>query len=398
MRRLLQILLLRPVLWLAAKFSSKPDKLRIFNALSKLLAQIKDEPGKRGLIIPFDLATGRFIIFSDQHRGAKNGADDFAPAEPTYLAALDHYYGNDFFFISIGDSEELWENNLIKVKKCNVVSFEKEKLFIQQNRFVKIFGNHDLFWDNDPFAGWQLKNIYGQDLKVYEGVILRSGVGSRESGVGSQESVVGSQESTFERVDSELRTPNSGLAPSPFTIFLTHGHQGDASSDGNWFSKFFVAKIWAPLQAYLRINPNTPAYDASLKTKHNQLMYEWSIEQNNLLLITGHTHQPIFESFTHLERLYNRLLDARNRKDASATTDLENEISKRKQDYNTISPDYRHMRPTYFNTGCCCFSDGDITGIEITDGCIKLIKWTQKDNEKKRLVLEERRIDEIMKV
>ena len=390
MRRLLQILLLKPVLWLAAKFSSKPDKLRIFTALSRLLKQIKDEPGKRGLIIPFDLSTGRFIIFSDHHRGAKNGADDFAAAEPNYLAALDYYYTNNFFFISLGDSEELWENNLIKVKKCNAITFEKEKLFIQQNRFVKIFGNHDLFWDNDPFAGWQLKNIYGQELKVYEGVVLQSVVNSWES-------IVGSREFETRNVDSELRTDNSQLISpnSSLTIFLTHGHQGDASSDGNWFSKFFVAKIWAPLQAYLRINPNTPAYDASLKTKHNQLMYEWSIEQNNLLLITGHTHQPIFESFTHLERLYNRLLDARNRKDASAIADLENEISKRKQDYITISGDYRHMKPTYFNTGCCCFSDGDITGIEIADGCIRLIKWTKKNNQTIKQVLEEKLLLEI---
>ena len=371
MRRLLQILLLKPVLWLAAKFSSKPDKNRIFAALSKLLIEIREQPGKRGLIIPFNLTTDQFIIFSDQHRGAKDGADDFATAEPNYLAALDHYYTNNFFFISLGDSEELWENSLIKVKKYNTVTFEKEKLFIQQNRFVKIFGNHDLFWDNDPLAAWQLKNIYGQEVKIYAGIVL--------------ESVVNTQ-------NSELPTPNSSL-----TIFLTHGHQGDAASDGNWFSKFFIARIWAPLQAYLRINPNTPAYDISLKTKHNQLMYEWSSQQENLLLITGHTHQPVFESFTFLERLYNKLLIARNNKDASAITDIENELSRRKQDYITISGDYRNMRPTYFNSGCCCFSDGDITGIEIADGFIRLIKWELENGVSKRTVLEETLISSLIK-
>jgi hypothetical protein len=33
---------------------------------------------------------------------------------------------------------------------------------------------------------------------------------------------------------------------------MTHGHQGDLQSDGNWFSKWFVSSIWGPLQGYLR--------------------------------------------------------------------------------------------------------------------------------------------------
>ena len=32
-------------------------------------------------------------------------------------------------------------------------------------------------------------------------------------------------------------------------------------------------------------------------------------------------------------------------------------------------------KPCYFNTGCCSFSDGDVTGIEIADGRIKLVRW-----------------------
>ena len=45
---------------------------------------------------------------------------------------------------------------------------------------------------------------------------------------------------------------------------------------------------------------------------------------------------------------------------------------------------------TYFNSGCCCFDDGDITGIEIEAGMIRLIKW-QYDGQKKseRVVLGE---------
>ena len=31
--------------------------------------------------------------------------------------------------------------------------------------------------------------------------------------------------------------------------------------------------------------------------------------------------------------------------------------------------------PCYFNTGCCSFGDGDVTGLEIGDGEIRLIRW-----------------------
>ena len=77
MRKLLRIVLLRPVLWAASKFSSRPNRLRIFDALSKLFTDILEHPGKKGLVIPFEQHAGKFIIFSDQHKGRRNGADDF---------------------------------------------------------------------------------------------------------------------------------------------------------------------------------------------------------------------------------------------------------------------------------------------------------------------------------
>ncbi|MBA3748219.1 MAG: hypothetical protein H0W96_12120 [Solirubrobacterales bacterium] len=36
--------------------------------------------------------------------------------------------------------------------------------------------------------------------------------------------------------------------------------------------------------------------------------------------------------------------------------------------------------PCYFNTGCCSFGDGDITGIEIGDGKIRLMRWPCEPN------------------
>jgi hypothetical protein len=137
-----------------------------------------------------------------------------------------------------------------------------------------------------------------------------------------------------------------------------------------------VANIWAPLQALLKINPNTPAYDAEKKTLHNDMMYEWASEQQNLLLITGHTHQPVFASLTHLEQLYKQLQLAIHHKQTEEEEKIRSEIKKRERDFTAVAVDYMSMKPSYFNTGCCCFSDGDITGIEIADGYIRLIKWS----------------------
>ncbi|HEY0653206.1 MAG TPA: metallophosphoesterase [Chryseosolibacter sp.] len=354
MRKILQLLLLRPIRWMVDRYSSRPDRGRIFEALSRLKSQIETDAGKKGFVIPFDPAKNKFIIFSDQHKGRKNGADDFAPAEQTYLEALHYYNRETFHLIALGDCEELWENTMLQVIKANSLSFDAEAKFLQRQAFTKIFGNHDLDWEIDPLAQSYLKEIYKEKIVVLEAVTLQTNT-------------------------------DDGL----LTIFCTHGHQGDLQSDGNWFSKFLISKIWAPLQAYLRINPNTPAYDRELKSLHNTIMYEWSATQKELILITGHTHQPVFESLTHTERLMRKkqsALAASNPEWAKAIAD---EIEWRKKTEGEIPSDYLKIRPSYFNTGCCCYSDGDITGIEIADGYIRLIKWKMKDGKASRMVLEE---------
>jgi len=282
-------------------------------------------------------------------------------AEKNYLAALSYYHQQQYHYINLGDSEELWENGILAVTKHNNATFEQEKQFLQKQAFIKMFGNHDLYWDNDPLAGIVLQQIYGQPVKVYEGLILQTKVGQK-----------------------------------PLSIYLTHGHQGDLQSDGNWFSKWFVSNIWGPVQAYLEINPNTPATNDHVKTQHNQIMYNWSSRQNNLLLITGHTHQPVFRSLTHLERLYIDLEQAEKDGNPAVVKNLQQQISKHvsKGEDKFTFPGYR---PSYFNSGCCCFDDGDITGIEIADGCIRLIKWEYNPNgTSERIMLDESSLKDIL--
>jgi predicted phosphodiesterase len=358
MRKFLQKILSGFVIRMANKYASRPDRERVHTALTNLFNRIIKTPGERGLHLQFS-AADRYIIFSDQHKGARNAADDFATNEQNYLAALSYYHAHAYQLVCLGDSEELWENTLEAVKKHNIATFEAEKRFLERNAFIKIFGNHDLYWDNDPLSGYQLEKIYGAKVKIYEGLILETLIGDK-----------------------------------PLQIFLTHGHQGDLQSDGNWFSKWFVSRIWAPFQAYLQINPNTPAFNNQLKSTHNRLMYEWAAAQESVL-ITGHTHQPVFNSLTHLERILIAFNLAVEKKDEAALMELKAKMQREKIVYGAEIPLVTAVQPNYFNSGCCCFNDGDITGIEICEGKIKLIKWQYQASVPTRIVLEEMKLSEL---
>src|SRR6187399_1604870 len=104
MRKFLQKTLRKPVGLLAGKFSTRPDKAKIHRSFTQLKENILKQPGKKGLLIPFN-AEANFIIFSDQHKGAKNGSDIFALAEKNYLTALQYYNKENFTFINLGDGE-----------------------------------------------------------------------------------------------------------------------------------------------------------------------------------------------------------------------------------------------------------------------------------------------------
>jgi len=361
-RKALRVILKKPATWLAAKIASAPDKTAVMNALTALYKESADRKSRKvkRLHIP---RSGNLIIFSDQHRGGRDGSDDFAVCEFSYLSALEYYDRLGYHFINLGDCEELWENTMFGIARHNVAVFEKEKKFIARDAYYKVFGNHDLFWDNDPLSKVWLKKIYGRAIRIYTAVLIRAYAGRGRE----------------------------------INIFCTHGHQGDRQSDGNVFSKWFVSYVWGPLQKLLEININSPSANDSLKTLHNMYMYDWSASQENVLLVTGHTHQPVFNSLTHLERLYQKLQKAKTLNDEDARKKIEEEIPRRKREYGYIHPEFSELRPTYFNSGCCCFDDGTITGIEISEGMIRLVKWKRSGEDAVRTVVEEEKLESLIR-
>jgi predicted phosphodiesterase len=326
MRRLLQFLLKGPLTRLA-KHTGSPDKEAVFKSLGKLY-KAAGSKSKRVAVLPINQSDA-FIIFSDQHKGNGDHADDFRVSEMNYIHALNYYHKAGYTFINLGDSEELWKYKPADVLPKCVESFKAEAAFQADNRYYKVFGNHDIMWKTSMDATNMLKPYFSLPLTIWEAVLLKSGTGSQA-----------------------------------LNIFLTHGHQGDTMSDNNALSTWLVAHIWAPLQRYLKINVNAPSSDENLRNKHNRIMYQWSSFRKNLLLITGHTHQPVFASGKYSQHPANK--------------------------FDNV--DLHPLKPSYFNTGCCCFNDGDITGVEIAGGFIRLVKWYDEGKQSFRKVLEEKEL------
>lgn len=115
-------------------------------------------------------------------------------------------------------------------------------------------------------------------------------------------------------------------------ILLIHGHQVDFLNSTIWkFARFLVRYIWKPLELFGINNPTSPAQNQEKKEKIGRRLTDWTIRENQML-IAGHNHRPMFP-----------------------------EIGE----------------PLYFNDGSCVHPLF-ITGMEISNGEITLVKWSVK--------------------
>lgn len=118
-------------------------------------------------------------------------------------------------------------------------------------------------------------------------------------------------------------------------IFLIHGHQVDFFNDRLWWlSRFFVRHVWRHLQLIGVKDPTSPAKNYKKRLKIERKIIDW-VKQKSQMLIAGHTHRPRFPGAND---------------------------------------------PPYFNDGSCVHPRC-ITGIEIQNGEITLIKWWIKPKE-----------------
>lgn len=113
-------------------------------------------------------------------------------------------------------------------------------------------------------------------------------------------------------------------------VFLTHGHQADWWNYTFWrFSRFMVRVLWKPLNVMGIADPTSPAKNYKEMIKVERRIKKWIVENGNLITIVGHTHRPRFPEPGDI---------------------------------------------AFFNDGSCVHPRS-ITGIEIENGTISLIKW-----------------------
>ena len=113
-------------------------------------------------------------------------------------------------------------------------------------------------------------------------------------------------------------------------LFLCHGHQADWMNYIGWrFNRFMVRVLWRPLQGAGISDPTSPAKNYTELIKVERRTKKWIVDNRNRFTVTGHTHRPRFPE--------------------------PGEIA-------------------YFNDGSC-IHPRSITGLEIEDGKISLIKW-----------------------
>lgn len=339
---------------------------KVATALDAAYRRAQKEEKEAGEAV-IDIRNAKLILFSDLHKGNRDGADDFRACERAYNAALAYYYRLGYTLIVLGDVEELWEERPKTVLDAYPHTLALEGKFHQGGRYLRFWGNHDDDWSHSNMVEHLLAPaLGGGPLRVYETLILHVQDGGEELG----------------------------------RIFLAHGHQGTIESDlFAPISKLIVRYLWRPIQRMLKFSFNTPARDFRLRHDHDSAMYLWSEAQEKTVLITGHTHRPVFKSKTHevvirksLQKTEDELQNdpdnlTLKKKSAELAAELEWTLAQNQQPPIELEG-IRQKKPSYFNTGCCAFSDGDITGLEISDGEIRLVRWPDDMDEPKPKVFE----------
>ena len=244
----------------------------------------------------------KYVLFSDCHRGDNGFADDFARNRYVYQFALSQYFANNFTYIELGDGDELWENSFDKIFRANKDVFLLLKKFHDKDRLHFIWGNHDMDYKKPKNIRKNLHHYY-------------------DAATGQQkELLVNASYSEAIRLETENKQ----------SLFLLHGHQADWFNYRFWkLSRFLVRVLWRPLQTLGIDDPTSPAKNFRELIRVERHIEKWILNNNNQVLITGHTHRPRFPQPKELP---------------------------------------------YFNDGSCVHPRC-ITGLEIENNQITLIKW-----------------------
>ena len=208
----------------------------------------------------------RYVIVSDCHRGDGSWGDNFLKNQNLYFTSLRHYYTQGFTYIELGDGDELWENrNMQQIIDIHSNVFWLLSRFYQENRLVMLYGNHDMEKKKSHYSNQKCASYFCSDtqcqqdlfpsLRFYEGLILKD----QDNG---------------------------------HDLYLTHGHQADLFNSTLWIlTRFLVRYVWRPLEHFGILDPTSAAKNYVRKDRTEKRLTTFA-RQNNIHLITGHTHRP----------------------------------------------------------------------------------------------------------
>lgn len=306
-------------------------------------------------VVPIELRQLRLVIVSDLHRGAGDDADDFRFSQHALAVALEHYRRAGWMLAVLGDSEELWECEPGEVVAEYRASLRLEKPFLDDGRYFRFAGNHDEDWRRAALVEQYLEPILGR-----VGIL---------------------QALRVEVMEQQRRLGE---------LFLVHGHQGTLLGERyTWVSEAVLPVLWRPIQRLFNIKTTTPAYDWRLGRRHELAMHNWAVAQGGVIVIAGHTHHPILPTPERYKQLSATYDDLRHQPEAYAGEELE-----RLEADLAYAADVQ--QPCYINTGCCSFSDGSLTAIEIAAGQVRLVRWRRPEVRPRRQVLASARLKQVL--
>lgn len=226
-----------------------------------------DEAYKKAKIIPFDDDT-RYIFFSDVHRGDNSMSDEFAHNQTIYYHALKYYLSRDFTYIEVGDGDELWEHAKFKnIRRAHSDVYDLLRQFYEKNRYIMLYGNHNIFLKNPRYVEKNLYYYYDEYLEKVSDLF---------PGIQIHESLILKHKRTSQE------------------IFVVHGHQGDLINDQLWrVSMVMMRYFWRFMHIVGFINPASPAKNIVKQHKIEKNFNKWNKKQG-IMMICGHTHRPKF--------------------------------------------------------------------------------------------------------
>lgn len=185
-------------------------------------------------------ACSRYVIISDCHRGEGTSNDNFLKNQHLYGAAMDYYIKRGFFYLELGDGEELWENRCFdRIVKCHEDVYEMFDYLEKSERMVRLYGNHDM----------------ERRGRRPEAVTLDNREGGRD-------------------------------------ICMIHGHQADFFNSVCWrIARFLVRYLWKPLERSGVNDPTSAARNYKKTERYEKCLVDWT-KKHDAYLAAGHSHRP----------------------------------------------------------------------------------------------------------